>query len=56
MVEARCPQVREWKEGEVLGPNYRMPDTRAYLEKPKEFMISKSKDRDYLSDFMKEKK
>lgn len=48
--------MRERKEGEVLGPYYKMPDTRAYLTKPREFMISKSKDRDYLAEIIKERK
>ena len=56
MIENKCPEIRVRNESDVLGPAYRMPDTRAYLTKPREFMISKSKDRDYLAGYMKEKK
>ena len=56
MVEARCPELRPLKEGEVLGNYYKLPDQRAYLSKPYTFKISASKDRDYLANVLKEKK
>jgi hypothetical protein len=56
MIESRCPELRPRKEGEILGPSYKMPDTRAYIPKPREFMISKSKDRDFLSAVTKDTK
>ena len=55
VVEARCPELRTLNEGDVLG-NYKLPDTQAYLYKPHPFMISKSKDRDLLEKFLKDKK
>jgi hypothetical protein len=55
VVEARCPELRTLNEGDVLG-NYKIPDTQAYLYKPHPFMISKSKDRDLLEKFLKDKK
>jgi hypothetical protein len=55
VVEARCPELRTLNEGDVLG-NYKIPDTQAYLYKPHPFMISKSKDRDLLEMFLKNKK
>ena len=56
MVENKCPELKERREGDVLGPLYRMPDNRAYLLKPREFKISNSQDRDYLAGMLKEKK
>jgi hypothetical protein len=55
VVEARCPELRTRNEGDVLG-NYKLPDTQAYLYKPHPFMISKTKDRDLLEKFLKDKK
>jgi hypothetical protein len=42
MVESRCPELKERREGDILGPLYRMPDNSAYLLKPREFKISNS--------------
>ena len=55
VVEARCPDLRARKEGDVLG-NYKIPDTHAYFYKPHPYSISKSKDRDYLDKVLKDKK
>jgi hypothetical protein len=55
VVEALCPDLRTSNEGDVLG-NYSLPDTQAYFYKPHPFMISKTKDRDLLKKFLKNKK
>ena len=48
--------MKPLEEGQVLGNYYKLPDQKALLIKSKQFMISKSKNRDCLAELMKSRK
>ena len=56
MVENSSPELQSRNRGDVLGHTYKLPSTDAFFPKPRQFMISKNKDRNHLAGYATDKK